>query len=300
MTVTIHVGFDAKDFSQKSGKLFIADPAVQEGLVPVVAKGTKPVTYLNSYNVADQVHCAFCDSHQRHNRGFTVGLEDGSIALCGNKCAEGFFGADTARALRADLERRQDREKQRETIARTFAGIPEVRAQITQVLVDREARSLDLTLVLALILDERAQTRIRAGDVPGVNGRLLTLWTASPRVPRLQAMLRHMENAMGLGLSDTILKRAIDTRARLIRLIEELSDYFAEMDHFMQAENLWHLAEFHRSLPADGASISFKAKGEAAELHIFQPGEGIARYRITKPLAFDGAGLIAMLSRPSC
>ncbi|WP_283177355.1 hypothetical protein [Gemmobacter sp. 24YEA27] len=159
MTVTIHVGFDARDFSRKSGKLFIADPAGQDGLVPVVAKGTKPVTYLNSYNVADQVHCAFCDTHQRHNRGFTVGLEDGSIALCGNKCAEGFFGRDTARALRADLERRQGREKHLENIARTFAGISDASRHFTDTLVAQEQIGLDLILLLAQILPETAQTK---------------------------------------------------------------------------------------------------------------------------------------------
>lgn len=299
MFITHHVDFDAKDFSRKSGKLFIADPASQEGLVPTVTKGTKPVTYLNSYNVADQVRCAFCDGHQRHNLGFTVGLADGSIALCGRNCAEEFFGRATARALRADLEKRQDQEKHREQVAKTLAGIEEASLHLTDTRAALEAEGLGLIRTLARILPENAQTKIRAGDVPGVDGRFLTMFSATPLIPRIRKALGHLSGvAQREGeISDVVLARAMESRAQILRWIGELSDFFREMDRFMQPDNLWHLSVYHSDHARDGAVISFRRPTHGAELHIYSPGWEIERYLIGKPVGFDGAVITNLLNQ---
>lgn len=297
MTVTIHAGFDSKDFSRRPGKLVIDNPEAQEGLVSVVARGTKPVTYLNCYDVAEQVHCAFCDTHQHHNRGFTVGLEDGTIALCGNKCAERFFGKAVAKALRVDLEKRQDQQKQRAMLARTFAGIGEVKACLGAGVAEKESLGLSLICVLMRILPEHALTKLRAGHIPGVDATFLTMWKPAPLVEKIQGVIRHMEGAMQREeeLSEVVLKKAMDARLRMIGWLEELNGFFTEMTRFMEAESLWYLAEFHASLPHDGSAISLKRPTHGVELHIFVPGEGISRYKVDKAGAFDGSRLLAIL-----
>ncbi|MCL4065097.1 hypothetical protein M3484_00710 [Pseudomonas sp. GX19020] len=75
-----------------------------------------------------------------------------------------------------------------------------------------------------------------------------------------------------------------------------IHDFFAEMDRFMQPENLWHLAQYHETLPHNGSMMSLKRASYGVEMHIFRPGEGVVRYQVGQRVSFDGVLLSRLLT----
>ncbi len=185
-------------------------------------------------------------------------------------------------------------------LARTFAGIGEVKAHLNAGVAERESLGLNLIMVLMRTLPEHTLTRLRAGHISGVDATFLTMWKEAPLVEKIQGIIRHMERAMQRDeeLSEVVVKKAMDARLRMIRWLEELDGFFKAMTRFMEPENLWHLADFHASLPHDGSAISFKRPTHGVELHIFVPREGISQYQVGKVEAFEGSRLLALFKHP--
>ncbi|WP_406736855.1 hypothetical protein [Thioclava sp. GXIMD4215] len=128
-----------EQFSLES--LIISKPDLQPGLKESIAKGEKPSHYLNRYHAEHKVRCAFCDSHMPHNKGFTVQMEDGRIALCGKNCAEEFFGKEVADNHEQELEKQIRRATKRKIIKRTLDGIPNALGLISEELVEMERQA---------------------------------------------------------------------------------------------------------------------------------------------------------------
>jgi hypothetical protein len=76
-------------------ELVIGDPHDQAGLVAHIPDGTRPVRVMNYYHFhlwpKEKAYCAKCAGH-RHRDGFTVELDDGTLALAGSKCAGDLWG----------------------------------------------------------------------------------------------------------------------------------------------------------------------------------------------------------------
>ncbi|WP_313349802.1 hypothetical protein [Paracoccus sp. (in: a-proteobacteria)] len=299
MAISFHVGFEGVDFRPGPGKLYITDPLTQTNLLPIVAKGTKPVSYLNYYDVDEMVRCAFCNTHQHHSKGFTVEMADGSIALCGRNCAEEFFGRDVAKELLANLTQRINRERRSATIAATFAGVPELRARISDDVVEAERIGLGLIAAITAAFPKKALARLCADDVFGVSGRFLSLHRSQPLAAHLRELLEQMKLAVQRDgeMSDIVLKRAIEARKTVFQLSEQLADFITAMSDFMDLENLWNLVQFHATDPAKGTAMSFKKPISGVELHISREDAAPNRFRLIVPPTFDRAEVIGLLTQ---
>jgi hypothetical protein len=111
----------SKEFTDSS-EFVVSSPDLQVGLSMEIEPGTRPKEFLNRYDAADKVRCAFCKGHTPHHRGFTVRLDDGRTALCGIICAQDFFGKEVASRFESVLQQQIERHNQKRILARTVDG----------------------------------------------------------------------------------------------------------------------------------------------------------------------------------
>lgn len=85
--------------------LWIENPEAQIGLLDCVPEDAMPEKIVNAYHSKDNwVRCAVCRTDKKHKKGITIELAEGLQALCGNKCAEQFFGAGIFNRLEKNFE----------------------------------------------------------------------------------------------------------------------------------------------------------------------------------------------------
>lgn len=298
MTISVHVGFDSLGY--RSGTpFFIERPSEQPGLLEVVPKGTRPVAFINHYHVDEQVRCAFCDTHRPHNKGVTVEMADGSIALCGNQCAEHFFGHDVAKHLFANLRVKIDRERKRRLIAQTFVGLEAVGVTLTEQVVEAERWGRRLITAVRDALSGPIVTGIVSGEVAGVHGRFLSLAPhySHPLSQKIEGILRHLERVklQSEDMSDDVLQKAVDSRQRLIRWIEDLAGFLVEMRRFMDPENLRRLVEYVESRHS-ARVLSFKNPVTGPQLQVTCVGAETERFPLQPIPAFDREAALSLLN----
>ncbi|PJG50037.1 hypothetical protein CVM73_38535 [Bradyrhizobium forestalis] len=99
------------DAELRNRQLEIDDPHHQANLVNHIPEGVSPVRILNVYRFskypAEKAYCSKCEA-RRHRDGFTVELDDGSVAILGSKCGADLWGQswhDIAADFGIELER---------------------------------------------------------------------------------------------------------------------------------------------------------------------------------------------------
>lgn len=102
----------------------INDPEKHPGVILDVPAGVdalqlEPVGYSSD----TEVRCSFCPQRQKHRRGFFAVLPDGSLALCGNCCAEKIAGKATVAKIKRDVKRCEDVAAARKDVALLAVGL---------------------------------------------------------------------------------------------------------------------------------------------------------------------------------
>jgi hypothetical protein len=86
---------EGPSMTNKPPELVIGDPHDQSGLVDHIPQGLGPLQIANFYHYhlwpQEKAYCAKCGAH-RHRDGFTIELDDGTLALAGSTCAADFWG----------------------------------------------------------------------------------------------------------------------------------------------------------------------------------------------------------------
>ena len=81
--------------TNKPPELVIGDPHAQTGLVDHIPAGVGPAQIVNFYHYhlypQEKAYCAKCGA-RRHRDGFTVELDDGTLALAGSTCGGDLWG----------------------------------------------------------------------------------------------------------------------------------------------------------------------------------------------------------------
>ena len=109
-----------------------ARPDTFPGRTKRIEKGTPPERGLFPYRSDYEVQCAFCDSHQKHRRGWVVETADGRVALLGIDCASKHLGVDTVRELQRGLAQFERRQKTERQLGNLLIGVEEALEQIEQ------------------------------------------------------------------------------------------------------------------------------------------------------------------------
>lgn len=152
--------------TSKSVGYRISDPEAQDGLTPTIPRGEVPTEYINHYKTRKKVRCAFCDKHQLHNRGFTVRMEDGRIALCGRDCGILFFGEDVAKKLERILIRKEKKSIEEDLIAQAGKELPDFERELWRSWVLLEQAIGDVVILLPQIDGQNFRNNVNAsGDL---------------------------------------------------------------------------------------------------------------------------------------
>lgn len=136
------------DLDVVSTTFVTTQPESQEGLTPEIPIGEIPISYINSYDADRDVRCAFCPSHTPHKRGFTALMEDGRIALCGNRCAIKYFGKDIANNLEKILKEQKRRDIDESIIRQMVEASSVVLARISRRILELERQATDACFAL--------------------------------------------------------------------------------------------------------------------------------------------------------
>lgn len=281
MSVMVHVGFDELEY-RAGDPFFIEDPAGQDGLLECAPKGAVPVDFINHYNPSERVRCAFCDTHTPHNRGVTVLMEDGSIALCGNQCAEHFFGRERTRHLFAELRAKIERGRKLVLIADVADAVAPA---LTQAVCESEKRARALWGALIEVLPRSVLSDMINGKAVGVPGRFLSLrHHPEPLTAKVSSLLWQMDAARrhGEALGDIALQRIIDACRQLSGRLRELEDFMAEAKLFMSPDSLWALKLFLDARGGDPAARFTNPSG-TPQIHLIYSGRTWA-YRLEQEL----------------
>lgn len=214
----------------------IADPEAQEGLV-ADAVGIEPVGYINRYDLDrdNEVRCAFCAVHQKHQRGVTAELPDGRIALCGRCCAERIF-PDMNRRHWSDLKTREKAAIARVRIGPLLEGI-DVVVEAIRPFVSFEKQMVDACQQILKEVDP-LEVKRRAGDrnqiaVEDSSGRHIGhlkdvdyLSASSRKLYEGASKLVRLKSELSASPTDEALLKAGLLRQDAVRDIEQGADLF--------------------------------------------------------------------------
>jgi hypothetical protein len=288
--------------------LIISKPDLQVGLTEIIPPGEKPSHYLNRYHAEYKVRCAFCTSHMPHNRGFTVQMEDGRVALCGKNCAAEYFGKEVADNHEQELEKQIRRATKRSIIKRTLDGIPAALKLISDELVDKERQALDPSLALfgefrysgiqseiteqgRYELKEVRRRWVEQEDRFGVTQRvpiddskvILTVEGAAilkggdtRSVVRFERVRKQLGQLLAVDtseeLSDVRIQRMSEARGQIIRDIQNACRFLDLCARFFTKDNVKNLSKLTKKVNTTAEKIALHKASEGFDLIITREG----------------------------
>jgi len=243
-------------------EFLITDPEAQPGVVLDVEPGMRPVQLLEPYSANKDVRCAFCPQRQVHKHGYLALLPDGSKALCGNVCAEDYFGKVTVAALdrkRDQLAAARLKKGQADSIIGSCADLLPL---IDEVILPNEWEAEAAMLELNLQLNAAIKEHIRGSGVLGVEFLGNACRAFGDARGGIAALLTKAD-----GATEAEAAKMLAKRAAVIQRIEQGTKYLQEAAAFFEHRNLlrfreWVLANngFHtiRSIHITKTTISLK------------------------------------------
>lgn len=288
--------------------LIISKPDLQPGLTEVIPPGEKPSHYLNRYHAEYKVRCAFCDSHMPHNRGFTVQMADGRIALCGKNCAEEYFGKEVADNHEQELDKQIRRASKRLIIQRTLDGIPTAMQLIPEELVEMEMQALAASRALFLEfrysgiqtqlteqgrfdLKEVTRRWVEREDrygvtqpvpidesrvVLSVEGAAVLKGSDARPVVRFRRVRRKLRQLLDVDtsqdLSDTIVERMTKTRGEVITDIRNACRFLDICARFYSKDNIKNLSKLTKHVKSGAEKVALHKKPHGYDLIITPEG----------------------------
>lgn len=239
---TVRKGFAGTLAINDDTGLIISRPDLQAGLSAVIEAGTAPVAYLNEYLAAFDVPCAFCAKHTPHKHGYTVKMEDGRIALCGDICASRFFGSDRALALSHDLGKRMQQASLRQAIAQAKARAPSVLRYLPKTLLDFEEAALE---AVCRVGRETSHLSLRHQPIPGIDALKFASVMAPRRLAKAKGALEKLQK-LNLDGDDAVLETVLSDFVGLETQLEIGLRFISHAATLFTRENFSRVNQFCR------------------------------------------------------
>lgn len=226
-----------------SSGLVISRPELQDGLTKEVEAGSAPVSYINEYHAEFEVDCAFCAKHTPHRHGYTVEMEDGRIALCGNHCASKFFGAEQAHKLSIELGKRMESASLRAAVAKAKRSIPALTELLTDDVLRFEKASVE---AVNRIASETGHTPLRHEKIPGITALMRGSVGQKLRLRDAREYVRALAD-LDLDAGETNFRKSLADFNFTIAQIEVALRFLSHAALLFTRENFSAVASFCRS-----------------------------------------------------
>lgn len=232
----------ALEINDGSG-LVISRPELQDGLTKNVEAGSAPVSYINEYHAEFDVDCAFCAKHTPHRHGYTVEMEDGRIALCGNHCASKFFGAERAHKLSLELGKRMESASLRAAVAKAKRSIAVLMELLADEILFFEQASVE---AVKRISSETGHTPLRHEKIPGITALMFGSASQKLRLRDAREDMRALAD-LDLDADETDFRKSLAEFNATIAQIEIALRFLSHAALLFTRENFSAVARFCRS-----------------------------------------------------